>query len=339
VTEVIPWLRASGPEPREWTPNFPFSYPCYEHATLTDLLNGASLSWKFYPHSAGGLWTAPNAIQHMCQPNNGTIPGDVCVGSDWVGHVAPYVPPNPPQAGKMAPILTDIENCQLAAVSWVVPDGDWSDHAGEHSGPDGPSWVAAIVNDVGRSHCDGNGYWRNTAIFVTWDDWGGWFDHVMPPQPFRDQYELGFRVPLIVVSAYTPPAYVSGSFSPSQPNTPCDINTGDPNHCYDFGSILRFVEENFGLGEISPNYHYADRLANKLDDGFFSYPLRTPFVPIPARRMMRTTSRISGRIREIPHPPIPTTMLLKTRLRARKLVLGSQGPAPLNSSDVCRTFC
>lgn len=54
VTEVIPWLRASGPEPREWTPNFPFSYPCYEHATLTDLLNGASLSWKFYPHSAGG---------------------------------------------------------------------------------------------------------------------------------------------------------------------------------------------------------------------------------------------------------------------------------------------
>lgn len=196
-----------------------------------------------------------------------------------MGHVAPFIPPNPPQAGKMAPILSDIESCQLAAVSWVVPDGDWSDHAGQHSGPDGPSWVAAIVNDVGQSHCDGNGYWRNTAIFITWDDWGGWFDHVMPPQPFRDQYEMGFRVPLIVVSAYTPPAFVSGNFTPSQANTPC---VTDNIHCYDFGSILRFVEENFGLNQISPNYPYADGLAKRLDDGFFSYPLRTPFIPIPA---------------------------------------------------------
>ena len=196
-----------------------------------------------------------------------------------MANVYPFIPPNPPQAGKMAPILSDIEGCKLPSVSWVIPDGHWSDHAGAGTGPDGPSWVAAIVNDVGNNpQCpNGETYWQNTVIFVTWDDWGGWFDHVKPPHsPFRDQYELGFRVPLLVISAYTPQAYVSGTFA--QPEDPC---VADPNHCYDFGSILGFVEANFGLNQISPLYPYADGLAKPLDTGFFSGSFRN-FVTIPA---------------------------------------------------------
>ena len=71
-----------------------------------------------------------------------------------------------------------------------------SDHAGTTDGS-GPSWVATVVDAVGESH-----YWNDTVILVTWDDWGGWYDHVKPPQ--YNSYELGFRVPLIVDRSLTP---------------------------------------------------------------------------------------------------------------------------------------
>jgi phospholipase C len=85
-----------------------------------------------------------------------------------------YVDLNPPD------VLGDIRKCELAAVSWVIPDGKYSDHP-INSGQ-GPTWVTAIVNAIGNSTtCDNNiGYWQDTAIFITWDDRGGWFDHVAP---------------------------------------------------------------------------------------------------------------------------------------------------------------
>ena len=74
------------------------------------------------------------------------------------------------------PVLTDIATGQLAQVTWVMPDGTASDHAVANNGS-GPSWVASIVNAIGNSP-----YWANTAIIITWDDWGGWYDHVAPVQ-------------------------------------------------------------------------------------------------------------------------------------------------------------
>jgi phospholipase C len=70
-----------------------------------------------------------------------------------------------------APILTDIESCNLPQVSWVIPDCNWSDHAawGSAPGDGGPSWLAAIVNAVGGTN-NTCGYWNNTVILVTWDD-------------------------------------------------------------------------------------------------------------------------------------------------------------------------
>jgi len=205
-------------------------YPCFEHQTLTDLLDKAGISWKYYTPLPGSIWTAPNAIQHIC----GAV-GSQCAGPGWTQNVIL----------QNTQILSDISSGQLAAVSWVIPTGKASDHSGPNDGS-GPSWVASIVNAVGNSP-----YWSNTAIFITWDDWGGWYDHVPPPKVINDGtswgsgYAYGFRVPLIVVSPYAKPGYVS-------------------HVTHDFGSILKMIEGTFGL----PSLGYADAFADDLSDCF-----------------------------------------------------------------------
>jgi phospholipase C len=222
-------------------------FPCFERPTLTDLLNAADITWKWYAPNAKSIWTAPDAVQHMCVPKNG-----VCTGSDFKNVIL-----------KPTQITTDINNCNLASVVWVNPSSQYSDHPKSNNGT-GPSWVASIVNAVGSSTC---GYWKNTAVLITWDDWGGWWDHVPPPQIGQQNgwganYVYGFRVPLLVVSAYTPAGYVDNG-----------------NH--DFGSILRFVENNFGLSLIGPGY-YADSYADDLSSFFPKSNPRT-FVQINAK--------------------------------------------------------
>jgi phospholipase C len=208
-------------------------YPCFEHPTLTDLLDAKGISWRYYAPSAGSIWTGPDAIQHICQPQtqNGQL---VCTGSTWANVIIPQ-----------KQILTDIANNQLAQVTWIIPDGLESDHALATDGS-GPSWVASIVNAIGNSR-----YWANTAIFITWDDWGGWYDHVPPPQVLVNcaqwgcGYIYGFRVPLIVVSPYAKAAYVS-------------------HQVHDFGSVLKFIEKTYDLGSL----HYADAIADDFSDCF-----------------------------------------------------------------------
>ena len=193
-------------------------YPCLEFQTLGDFPQ--AFSWKYYAPGVPATWTAPSAIQHICQSSG--YDGQ-CLGTQWTNNVDLHP----------AHVLTDISQCNLRGVSWVIPSGENSDHA-DYNAPGGPSWVASIVNAVGGSNnCDnGAGYWNDTAILILWDDWGGWYDHEVPPlvqQPQND-YEMGFRVPLMVVSAYTPAGYTD-------------------NGQYDFGSIVRFIEQNFGLQE------------------------------------------------------------------------------------------
>jgi phospholipase C len=217
-------------------------YPCFEHQTLTDLLDNKGVSWRYYTPAASSIWTAPDAIQHICKPQtqNGKL---VCTGPDWVNNVSL----SDPTTGKGGPaqIITDINNGQLPQVSWVIPTGPESDHAGVNDGS-GPSWVASVVNAIGKSQ-----YWANTAIFITWDDWGGWFDHVPPPQVLVNcaqwgcGYVYGFRVPLIVLSPFVKAQYIS------------HVN-------HDFGSILKFIEETYGL----PSLGYADAAADDFADCF-----------------------------------------------------------------------
>jgi phospholipase C len=182
------------------------SYPCGDHPTLTDLLDANHVSWKYYTPGVNGIWNAPVGIEHMCLPSTGAPNGvPECTGLIFTQHVVL----------SNTQVLTDAASNQLPAVSWVIPTGQASDHSALTDGS-GPSWVASVVNAIGNSPS-----WSNTAIIITWDDWGGFYDHVAPS--IRNSYEYGFRVPMIVVSPYAKPGYIS-------------------HHTYDFGSILKFVK-------------------------------------------------------------------------------------------------
>ena len=221
-------------------------FPCLKYATLRDLLDAKSVTWKYYSppvfikhtreHGAGALWNGFDAIKAVRD------------GPEWHRNVAQ---PND--------FFTDVRKGRLPAVSWVIPDEPNSDHPGNDSDT-GPSWVASIVNAVGKSS-----YWDSTAIVIVWDDWGGFYDH--EPPPFFDEWGgLGFRVPMLVVSAYareTTPGY-PGYVSHTQ---------------YEFGSILHFVEDTWNLGTLGT----TDRRAASIGDCFdFTQPPRA-FTPIKSK--------------------------------------------------------
>ena len=235
---------------------------CFRQETIASLLDGAGFTWKYYAaagvtsNPGGSILNATGSIRGICKPNSTYTQ---CTGAEW----ASDVDLNP------ADVLSDIKSCKLPNMSWVTPIFANSDHPGSPKGgpTGGPSWVASIVNAIGAATtCDGGaGYWSDTAILITWDDWGGWYDHEPPtilPAPLGD-YQYGFRVPFIVVSAYTPAAYVN-------------------NERLDFGSSLRFIEGVFNIPEGALSF--ADARATSDLSNFFQFT-QSPrsFQKIPAR--------------------------------------------------------
>lgn len=226
--------------------------PCWDPTTLGDELDGAGISWAYYaapikdigkvcgqsPNvvglgSKGGgsaIWSAYQAIKH------------VCYGSDWTNNVI-----SPPTQ-----FLTDVKNNALRSVSWVTPSYANSDHGGSGS-KSGPSWVASLVNAVGQSP-----YWDSSAIFIFWDDSGGWYDPVAPA--YVDNDGLGFRLPLLIISPYAKHSLVSHTH-------------------YEHGSILKFVEDQFGLSRLAASDARAKSPESDCFD--FSQPPRA-FKPIAA---------------------------------------------------------
>jgi phospholipase C len=218
-------------------------FPCFTFSTVADTLDAAKVTWKFYAQTngAGSSLDPFEAIQNV-----------------WNG---------PDQAKLVHPdttVLTDIANGNLPQVSWVTPSGSNSDHPGPQSGDLGPSWVASIVNAVGQSK-----YWNNTAVIVMWEESGGWFDPVVPqqlPDPVTGAYEgLGYRVPLIVVSAYAKAGLVSHTH-------------------YEVASTLHFIEETFGLPFLgNGSVPLADQRAAAFDDMFDFTQKPIAFKVIPAK--------------------------------------------------------
>ncbi|HEY1654898.1 MAG TPA: alkaline phosphatase family protein [Candidatus Tumulicola sp.] len=206
---------------------------CFDHTTLGDELDAAGVSWHFYTSTVngdGGIWSAYQAISH------------IRFGPDWGSDIIT------PQSQ----ILQDAQNGTLPGVSWVTPTCGHSDHAGCGSNT-GPAWVTSVVNAIGQSQ-----YWDSTAIFLMWDDYGGWYDHV--PPPFEDYDGLGIRVPLVIISPFAKKGFVS--------------------HVqYEHGSILKFVEDVFGL----PRMTASDTRANSPATDCFKFG-RKPraFTPIKA---------------------------------------------------------
>lgn len=158
-------------------------------------------------------------------------------------------------------VLDAAKKGELKAVTWVVPDGKYSDHPGPYVTNAGPSWVTAVVNAVGKGP-----QWSSTAIIVVWDDWGGYYDPLSPPQ--MDFRGLGIRTPLIIISPYAQHHRVSKTL-------------------YEPGSMLKFIETVFKLPPIGgscPNptkkgSGYTDCRANVLDGFDFGQTPRafTPF--------------------------------------------------------------
>ena len=223
-------------------------FPCFTYATLRDLLDASSVSWRYYspkePGGSGALWNAFDAIKAVRE------------GSEWTTNIAT---PNS--------FFNDVSGGTLANVSWIVPDSTNSDHPGNGSDT-GPSWVASIVNAVGESP-----YWDSTAIIVVWDDWGGFYDNA--PPPFFDSWGgLGFRVGMLVASPY---ARLGAS---SQP--------GYISHTqYEFGSILRFIEDVWGLGRLGT----TDTRAASIVDCFDFMQSPRAFTPIGSKYSRRFFER------------------------------------------------
>jgi phospholipase C len=196
--------------------NITNQYPCFDFPTLADSLDAAGISWKYYAPPKTPF-DPLSAINHLY---NSPL---------WAQHWAVD-----------SQFVTDALNGQLPAVSWVVTEHGLNDHPGL-SMCQGENWTVQQLNAIMQSS-DTN-LWNTTAVFITWDDFGGFYDHVPPPQP--DEYGLGPRVPLLIVSPYAKPGFISHTQ-------------------YEFSSFLKFVEGRYGLQPLNDR----DALANDMLDSF-----------------------------------------------------------------------
>jgi phospholipase C len=205
-------------------------YPCFDFVTIVDRLESAGISWKYYAPKkgeSGYQWSSLDAIKHI---RNGPL---------WNSNVRPE-----------DEFLRDVRNGRLPAVSWLVT-GVESEHP-PMSTCGGENWSVLRINAIMRSPL-----WESTAIFITWDDFGGFYDHMPPPKV--DRFGYGPRVPLLIVSPYAKQAHIAHTL-------------------YEFSSFLKFVELRFGLPPLTDR----DSSANSMLDSFdFA---QKPLPPLLLRR-------------------------------------------------------
>jgi len=182
--------------------------------TIEDSLINRSVSWKYYDISLNNY--------------NGAISNLTNVGLSAYSFWSPLAAREQSYASSVASHFTgrpqffrDAHAGKLPALSWVIPTASASDHPKLGNLSTGQDWVASVVDAIEKSP-----EWNSTVLFVAWDDFGGFYDHVAPP--FRDANGDGFRVPFLAIGPWVREGYVS--------HTPMD-----------FGSVLRFMEWRFGL--------------------------------------------------------------------------------------------
>ncbi|MBV8374041.1 MAG: hypothetical protein JO302_00895 [Candidatus Eremiobacteraeota bacterium] len=216
----------------------PGIFPCFEQPTMADLLDAARVTWKYYTGAIGDVTDPAVNIYDAFRK--------IRYGPDWQRNV---VTPS----GTM---LSDIQSCNLPSVSFVMPNWLDSDHAGNLSAA-GPGWVGSIYYAVVQSQhappsCN---YYKDTALILTWDDSGGWYDHVAPPAG-PDGTTWGFRIPIVVMSAWA-----RSSYDPGNPHaTPYVSHTKREST-----SIDAFIEKNWALGNLGQRDHTDDDLADMFD--------------------------------------------------------------------------
>ncbi len=209
--------------------------PCFDFLTEGDLLNDADIPWAYYGatnRQYGYIFTAYSSIRRYREhPER------------WAKHIRP-----------VDDVVGDIREGLLPPVTWITPRGELSDHPGSgNSFCHGQNWTAKVVNAIMASPM-----WEDTVIFLTWDDYGGFYDHVRPEE--LDPYGLGIRVPLITISPWAKAGAIDGTQG-------------------EFSSVLRFIEDNWHLTQLTRRDTIANNLAYNLD--FDQEPL--PGDPLPIR--------------------------------------------------------
>ena len=185
--------------------------PCFDFQTLADLLETAGIGWKYYSDDGGAL----SLINHI---RNSPL---------WKEHIAPAVQ-----------FVSDAKAGHLPAVSWLIPPGAASEHP-PYSICEGENWTVSVLNAVMQGPS-----WNSTAVFITWDDFGGFYDHVPPPQV--DRFGLGPRVPLLIISPFAKAGHISHTL-------------------YEHSSVLKFVETRYGLNSLTSRDGAASDMLDSFD--------------------------------------------------------------------------
>ncbi len=208
--------------------------PCFDFQTEGDLLEEHDIPWAYYAateRQRGYIWSAFSAIKrYRNHPQR------------WARYVRP-----------VDRVVRDIRNDALPPVTWITPRFELSEHP-EYSFCHGENWSTQVIDAIMRSPM-----WKDTAIFLTWDDYGGFYDHVPPPDV--DRMGFGFRVPLLVISPYA----VDGKVSHEEG---------------EFSSVIRFIEDNWSL---RPYLTHRDREATPMLSAFDFDQAPRPADPLPLR--------------------------------------------------------
>jgi phospholipase C len=265
--------------------------PIYAWTDLTYLLDRAHVSWGYYVVS-GSEPDCENDAAETCAPiaQSSNTPGiwnplpffDTVKEDHQLGNI---------QSVKR--FYAAASSGQLPAVSWVVPSGAVSEH------PPAPvsfgqSYVTSLINAVMRSPD-----WDSTAIFLAWDDWGGFYDHIPPPKVDENGY--GLRVPGIVISPYAKSGYID-------------------HQTLSFDAYDKFIEDDFlhgqrlnpltdGRPDPRPDVRENNQtLGNLINDFNFNQPPRKPILlPVHPKTTLTgtpTTGSIKAPATTSPHPAL-----------------------------------
>jgi phospholipase C len=220
----------------------------FDFPEITELLQSGKITWKYYVTSG----TIPDTEDEHVVGTQPEQQQDPKLYTYWNPLPAfPFVRNTPAQWNRLvdtAQFYADCKKGTLPQVSWVIPSGAVSEHP--PSGVRvGMAYVTGLVNSAMRSP-----EWSHTAIFIAWDDWGGFYDHVAPPKV--DAYGYGLRVPALVISPYAKQGYIS-------------------HQTLSFESWLKLVEERYGVRSMTTR----DAGAGDMRDAFnFNQLPRNPVI-------------------------------------------------------------
>ena len=187
---------------------------CSDIAVLPDLLEEAGVSWRYYLGDNDYIKTL-KLVEHVVF---GPMYTKVVDDSQF---------------------LTDLRKGELPAVSWLIPDVEYSEHPAAGSMCEGENWTVGILNAIMRSP-----EWEHTAVVITWDDFGGFYDHVPPPHV--DLYGFGPRVPMLLISPWAREGYIASQ-------------------TLEFSSVLKMIETIWDLPSLTERDARASDMLDLFD--------------------------------------------------------------------------